>query len=179
MVLQLFLPESVDQVAFEIVWRVLKKGCVAALLSNLGITLTKRVKSLLLRCLDNQRVDVHWPKQVISCLVPVDVWSTYFFVPGSRETMVKVQLISTSSSLTSCPSWGAFTTCMVISKLLLPVAYVTRPDSCKSHISVSGELIVMRSQDAVTVVTSSPVCLSVDILRPLQSRHEAIEAYTR
>jgi hypothetical protein len=178
MVLQLFLPESVDKVTFEIIRRVLKQGGIASLLSNLRVALTKRVEPLLFWCFDDQRIDVHWPVQV-SCFVPIAIQFPYFFVPGSSETIVKVQFISTSSSLTSCPSWGAFATCIVISKLLLPVAYVTRPDSCKSHISVSGELIVMRSQDAVTVVTSSPVCLSVDILRPLQSCGEAIEAYTQ
>jgi hypothetical protein len=46
----------------------------------------------------------------------------YFFVPGSRDTIVKVQLMSTSSSLTFSPCFGAFATCIVISKLLLPVA---------------------------------------------------------
>jgi hypothetical protein len=92
---------------------------------------------------------------------------SYFFVPGSSDTIVNVQLINTSSSFTFSPSWGAFATCIVISRLDLPVAYVTRPDNCKSHISVRGEWMVMRSQLAVTVVTSSPVCLSVCILRPI------------
>lgn len=86
----------------------------------------------------------------------------YFLVPGSRDTMVNAQLINTSSFLTSSPSLGAFATCIVISKLLLPVAYVTFPDSSKSHISVRGCCMMIRSQEAVTVVTSSPVCLYLD-----------------
>jgi hypothetical protein len=85
--------------------------------------------------------------------------TAYFFVPGSRDTMVNAQLSSMSSFLIFSPSLGAFATCIEISKLLLPVAYVTCPDNSKSHISVSGWLITIRSQDAVTVVTSSPVCL--------------------
>jgi len=92
----------------------------------------------------------------------------YFLVPGSRDTIVKVQLMSTSSSLNFSPFAGAFATCIVISRLLLPVAYVTRPDSWRSHISVSGEWMVMRSQLAVTVVTSSPVCLSVKEFRHIR-----------
>ncbi len=43
--------------------------------------------------------------------------------------------------------------------LLRPVAYVTWPLNSRSQISLSGELIVILSKAAVTVVTSSPVCL--------------------
>jgi hypothetical protein len=92
--------------------------------------------------------------------------------------MVNVQLIKTSLSLILSPSLGALATCIVISKLLLPVAYVTRPDNWRSHISVSGEWMVIRSQLAVTVVTSSPVCLSVATFRDLWLLCAAVEAYT-
>lgn len=88
--------------------------------------------------------------------------ASYFLVPGSKDTIVKVQLIRMSVSLTVSPSLGAFATCIVISKLLRPVAYVTLPDSWRSQISSSGWCIVIRSQEAVTVVTSSPVCLYLE-----------------
>lgn len=86
----------------------------------------------------------------------------YFLVLGSNETMVKAQLMRTSSFLACSPALGALATCIVTSKLLLPVAYVTCPESSRSHISVSGCCIIIRSQEAVTVVTSSPVCLYLE-----------------
>ncbi len=85
--------------------------------------------------------------------------ASYFFVSGSSETIVKVQVNITSSSLLACPAGGALATLQVISILLLPVAYVTCPLYSRSQSSVSGCWIVMRSNAAVTVVTPSPVCL--------------------
>jgi hypothetical protein len=61
--------------------------------------------------------------QLISIVVVhAAVAPSYFFVPGSSETIVNVQLINTSSSAVSSPSFGAFATCIVISRLLRPVA---------------------------------------------------------
>jgi hypothetical protein len=155
------------EVALKIIGRVLEQGRVASLLANLGVAFAERVQALFLWRLDNQRVNVCRPAQSLSILEFHELCMSYFFVPGSSDTIVNVQLINTSSSFTFSPSCGAFATCIVISRLDLPVAYVTRPDNCKSHISVRGEWMVMRSQLAVTVVTSSPVCLSVCILRPI------------
>jgi hypothetical protein len=122
MVLNLLLPEGMDEVALEVIRCVLEQGCVASLLANLGVAFAERVQALLLWCLDNQRVDVHWPAQSFSIPKFHELCMSYFFVPGSSETIVKVQLINTSSSLTFSPSCGALATCIVISRLDLPVA---------------------------------------------------------
>jgi hypothetical protein len=122
MILNLLLPEAMDEVALEVVRCVLEEGRVASLLANFGVALAERVQALLLWCIDNQRVDVHWPMQSFSIPKFNELCMSYFFVPGSSDTIVKVQLINTSSSLTFSPSCGAFATCIVISRLDLPVA---------------------------------------------------------
>jgi hypothetical protein len=167
-VLKLLLPKGMDQVALQIIRGMLQERVLAALFPDLGISLAQLVQTLLLCCLDDQRVDIDGPVRESAKAGEHCLRGSYFLVPGSSDTIVKVQLMSTSSSLTFSPFSGAFATCIVISKLLLPVAYVTRPDSWRSHISVSGEWMVMRSQLAVTVVTSSPVCLSVAKFRHIQ-----------
>ena len=85
--------------------------------------------------------------------------ATGFLVPGSSDTIVKAQVIKTSSSLTLAPFVGALATCRDISMLLLPVAKVTCPDNSRSQSSFNGWFMVIRSTAAVTVVTCSPVCL--------------------
>jgi hypothetical protein len=52
----------------------------------------------------------------------VDGGRTDFLVPGSRDTIVKAQFMRTSSFLICSPFLGALATCMVISRLLRPVA---------------------------------------------------------
>lgn len=72
MVLQLLLPKSVDEIAFEVVRRVLQKRSVSALLAYFGIAFAQSIETLLFRGLYNQRVDVHRP----GCSVNLDpdVW---------------------------------------------------------------------------------------------------------
>jgi hypothetical protein len=62
MILQLLLPKGVDQVALEVVRRVLEKRRVSALLANLGVAFTQGIQAFLFRRLDDQRIDVYRPK---------------------------------------------------------------------------------------------------------------------
>jgi hypothetical protein len=48
MVLYLLLPESVDEIALEVVWCVFEQGSVASLLTNLGVAFAERVQALFL-----------------------------------------------------------------------------------------------------------------------------------
>lgn len=47
MVLELLLPERVNEVALEIVWRMFDQRCVASLFANLRVALAQSIKSLL------------------------------------------------------------------------------------------------------------------------------------
>lgn len=179
MILELFLPKSMNEITFKIVGSMLEKGCIAPLFANFRIALSKCIQAFLFRGLNYEGIHVHWPRNTVSKLTIQYVYGLHFFVVGSNDTIVKVQLIKTSSSLTSAPSFGAFATCIVISRLLLPVAYVTRPDNWRSQISVSGEWMVIRSQLAVTVVTSSPVCLSTITIRRVFIDHVIFQTYTQ
>jgi hypothetical protein len=101
---------------------VFEKGRVSTLLADLGVAFAESIQAFLFWRLDDQWVDVDRPGTELAAIDAIGCRRPYFFVPGSRDTMVKVQLMSTSSSLTFSPSSGAFATCIVISKLLLPVA---------------------------------------------------------
>jgi hypothetical protein len=136
--LKLLLPECMNEVALEVVRRMLQKRVLSALLSDLRVALAQLIHAFLLSRLYHKRIDIDRPVRK-SVRIGELAYESYFLVPGSSDTMVKVQLMSTSSSLTFSPFAGAFATCIVISRLLLPVAYVTRPDKWRSHISVRGE----------------------------------------
>lgn len=101
--------------------------------------------------------DCYETVQGIVC--PTAAKFTHCLVDGSSETMVKAQVIRMSSFLIVSPLSGTLATCSEISILLLPVAYVTCPESSRSQSSLREWLMVIRSTAAVTVVTDSPVCL--------------------
>lgn len=120
-VLQLLLPEGVDEVGFQVVGRVLDEGGFLALLADVRVALAEGVEPLLLGCFDNEWVDVYGSARV-SGGDGEGSEAAYFLVAGSRDTIVKVHFTSTSSFLMGCPSSGTLATCMEISRLLLPVA---------------------------------------------------------
>jgi hypothetical protein len=67
MVLKLLLPESVDEVAFKIIWCVLEKGCVSSFLSDFRVALSECVEALLFLGFDDKWVDVYWSAVLVSC----------------------------------------------------------------------------------------------------------------
>jgi hypothetical protein len=85
MVLELLLPEGVDQVALQIVGCVLEQRCITPLLPNFRVAFTQRIQTLLLRCFHNEWVDVDRPTQLSANCQPIEEENRTFSSQGQAR----------------------------------------------------------------------------------------------
>lgn len=66
MVLELLLPERMNEIALCVIRCMLDQGCVSSFLANLRVSLAERIQSLFFIRLYNQRIDVNWSAWCVS-----------------------------------------------------------------------------------------------------------------
>lgn len=131
-------PHRMDEITFLIIWRLHLQAPFPQIFFGVIIAFSVLEQSTLLRRFHQERRNRRWPNAILAISIPAspangysragrenEEQATHFLVFGSKATMVKAQVIRTSSAFTASPSTGALATCSDISMLDRPVEYVT------------------------------------------------------